>query len=196
MVFSENEAKPPSQFQLFVLAYLTSEERKKIEQQQLLDDTSFVHHSESTVLPHSVKVTIDELSSIVPHSIIPAGLNAAHSEFQELCVLGLLEVDNMRARFLPQHAAYSITTDGKFTINKFFIDLVEAARNRTIYDRVVEEQEASQELKNKFNGLWDRLKDKSQDERVKIVFTTIKEVGPPVIAFMIRVYLEYTKHTT
>lgn len=186
-----------TEFQLFTLAYLASEERKKAEKEHLIDDYSFVHHSESSILPHPVKVTIDELSNMLPPSMIPEGFSTenAHGELQELCSLGFLNVsDRTRARFLPEHAGYYITTNGKFKINKHFAKLVEAAKNRKIYDYVIEQEETSQQLKEKFKAMWPKIKDKSTDEAVSMVFSLIKQYGPIGISLLIHLISQYSKH--
>lgn len=186
-----------TEFQLFTLAYLASEERKKAEKEHIIDDYSFVHHSESSVLPHPVKVTIDELANMLPPSMIPEGfsLEKAHSELEELCSLGLLNVgDHVRARFLPEHAGYYITTNGKFKINKHFAKLVDAAKNRKIYDQVIEREETSQQLKEKFKAMWPKIKDKSTDEAVSMVFSIIKQYGVIGISVLIHLISQYSKH--
>lgn len=184
-----------TQFQLFTLTYLASEERKKAEKEQLIDDYSFVHHSESGVLPRPVKVTIDELANMLPPSMIPEGfsIDKAHSELQELCSLGFLNVDHLRARFLHEHAGYYITTNGKFKINKYFATLVEAPKDRKIYEHVIEQEETSQQLKDKFKAMWPKIKDKSRDEAVNIVFSLIKQYGAIGISVLIHLISEYSK---
>lgn len=78
-------------FQLFVLAYLAVEELKQREKDEILDASTYGHHSFGTVIPEQVTITIREVSVITPSSIIPDSINQIPEELHELDKNGLLE---------------------------------------------------------------------------------------------------------
>jgi hypothetical protein len=46
----------------------------------------------------------------------------------------------------------------------------EVKQRGKIYENVIEQEETSQQLKEKFKPLWPKIKDKSSDEAVNMVF--------------------------
>jgi ABC-type cobalt transport system substrate-binding protein len=71
----------------------------------------------------------------------------------------------------------------------------EVKQRRKIYENVIEQEETSQQLKEKFKPLWPRIKDKSSDEAVNMVFSLIKQLGAIGTSILIHLISEYSKHT-
>jgi hypothetical protein len=102
-----------SPLQIFVLTYLYAEELKLAKRDTYLDNFRLAtHHSQSDVLPYPVSISIRELVTIIPPSLIEKGLGAEEVRNQ----LNFLEengyLEGKRRWNTTEYASFSITSDG------------------------------------------------------------------------------------
>jgi hypothetical protein len=117
--------------QIFALSYLYSEESAQRQKEQFLDSQRLVtHYSHSSVLSRPINMTLRELITILPLSIVPE-TPTAQEVYEQLNILadrGLLEG---RACYLSEgYASYYITGTGMLFIKRYYASLSKAIKDK------------------------------------------------------------------
>jgi hypothetical protein len=179
------EAQYPTPLQIFVLSYLDHEEWKQTRKEQISDmDRKVTHHSYSSIPRRPISISIRELITILPTSVIPE-MPKAEEVYNQLNLLaedGLLEPEG---RYDLESFSFSITGDGMLVIKQYLGDLSRAIKDRRVTDKDVEHAEGGIEVKKYFKELLSKILDKSQDEIVNTLFSAIRTQGIPLIVLLI-----------
>ena len=155
-----NLTRSYSPFQLFVLTYLYTTE---FEQDKLRESDYNLR----------VKMWVDDFIYVTPKEFLPASTDQVQEELMDL-----------RREFLltgTAHQWYLSHEEGQFFVKKYLDQLVSNIQDRKQYQRVIDSIQASKEVKTYFSGLWDKLKDESQDQVVKELLSVSRILTPLVI---------------
>ena len=173
--------------QIYALAHLYSEEQKRVLKEQELDKhRRATHHSQSSVRPRPISVTMRELITMIPHSMLPSGIRSkdVYNQLNLLGNSGYLEEQSMYG--FHEHASFSITNDGIILLKGVLGQLADVVKDKKEYEKKVETTEGNIEIKKWLGGLWSTLKDKAQEEIADEVLSGVKTYGPQLIAFLVR----------
>lgn len=106
-------------FNCFVLTYLASEEANQRLKEQAIDSSSIAtHHSQGSVIPEPISVTINELSDITPPDFVPGSEDFMKEIEVQIATLehdGLIEISN---RYYGEWAKINATSKGRFFIRR------------------------------------------------------------------------------
>ncbi|MGC1135268.1 MAG: hypothetical protein WA941_20740 [Nitrososphaeraceae archaeon] len=95
---SDGNYRKYTKFQLFVLAYLASEEANQRLKEQAIDSSSIAaNHSQGSVIHEPISVTINELSDITSPDFVPGSEDFMKEIEVQIATLehdGLIEISN------------------------------------------------------------------------------------------------------
>lgn len=172
--------------QIFALSYLYSEESTQRQREQFLDSQRLVtHHSRSSVLSRPIYMTVRELITILPLSIVPETLTA-QEVYEQLNILadrGLLE--GKGGYLSEEHASYYITGTGMLFIKRYYTGLSKAINDKRLYEENIESIEGNSKIKEFLKGIGGKLKERSQEEIADEVLSGVKSYGPLLITSLI-----------
>jgi hypothetical protein len=182
---------PTTDFQLFVLAYLYTQELFKY-------DIGLTHHPQYRDTPYRMSIT--QLTIISPPSVTPTTEAKVKEDLILLIRDNKIKVSNrmhdkgfsIDTANLSEEDTFTITTDGRLFIKHYLADgLSRISSNKEEYQKAVREQGFSDEIKKYFNGLWEKLKDRSQDQAVDLILVTArnsKTYLPTLILLIIKFF--------
>ena len=174
--------------QIFALSYLYSEESTQRQREQFLDSERLVtHHSHSSVLPRPIYITVRELITILPLSIVPE-TPTAQEVYDQLNILadrGLLE--GKGGYLSEEHASYYITGTGMLFIKRYYASLSKAIKDKRVYEEDIECIEVNSKIKDFLKGIGSKLKERSQEEIADEVLSGVKTYGPLLITSLIHI---------
>jgi hypothetical protein len=174
--------------QIFALSYLYSEESAQRHKEQFLDSQRlFTHHSHSSVLSRPIYMTVRELITILPISIIPE-TPTAQEVYEQLNILadrGLLE--GKGGYLSEEHASYYITGTGMLFIKRYYAGLSKAIKDKRVYEVNIESIEGNGKIKEFLKGIGSKLKERSQEEIADEVLSGVRTYGPLLITSLIHV---------
>jgi hypothetical protein len=177
---------PTSPLQIFALSYLYSEESTQRQKEQFLDSQRIVtHHSHSSVLSGPVYMTVRELITILPLSIV-SETPTAQEIYEQLNILadrGLLE--GKGSYLSEEHASYYITGTGMLFIKRYYAGLSKAIKDKRLYEENIESIEGNSKIKEFLKGIGNKLKERSQEEIADEVLSGVKTCGPLLITSLI-----------
>lgn len=191
----EEESITP--FQFFVLSYLYSEELKKTEKEQFIDDhlRKVTHHSQSSITPTPISVSVRELAIKLPVSMVEERLSTE----QMLKQLELLEMNKLLelagiGGIRGEYTKFSITSDGIIFLKLMYAELSDAIKDKEVYEKIIEDVEGKSEAKTWLKGLWNTIKDKAQDEIADVILSGVRKHGTDLIGIGFRLINEYLKN--
>jgi hypothetical protein len=165
-----------SDFQSAVLIYLASEERFfRIERQ---NTNNQIHSSvqSSTIFPHTIKILIGDVPSVIPVSARPVSRRLAEvsARLQELEQASLLQ---RGVPFYPgtEYESYSITVQGSRYISEYLYALIPLVTNHTHLRRVLERVEGFEKAKSWLLELGPRFKEKPLEELVNELLLGVRK---------------------
>jgi hypothetical protein len=172
--------------QIFALSYLYSEESAQRQKEQFLDSQRLItHYSHSSILSRPIKMTVRELITILPLSIVPE-TPTAQEVYEQLNILadrGLLEG---KAGYLTEeYASYYITGTGMLFIKRYYAGLSKAIKDKRVYEEKIESIEGNGKIKEFLKGIGSKLKERSQEEIADEVLSGVKAYGPVLITSLI-----------
>jgi hypothetical protein len=174
--------------QIFALSYLYSEESAQRYKEKFLDSQRLVtHHSHSSVLSRPIYMTVRELITILPISIIPE-TPTAQEVYEQLNILadrGLLE--GKGGYLSEEHASYYITGTGMLFIKRYYAGLSKAIKDKRVYEVNIESIEGNGKIKEFLKGIGSKLKERSQEEIADEVLSGVRTYGPLLITSLIHV---------
>lgn len=192
----QKEEESITPFQFFALSYLFSEELKKAEKEQYIDDyiRKVTHHSYSSVMQRSISVTVRELAIKMPISMNEKCLTTPQmlNELWDLESKQYLErasIGGDRGEF----TSFSATTDGIVFVKHIFSQMSGAFKDKVVYEKTIEKVEGSGPVKAFLKGLFGKLQDKAQDEIANMILSGVKKYGPELIGAGFRLLNEYMK---
>ena len=173
--------------QIFALSYLYSEESTQRQKEQFLDSQRLVtHHWRSSVLPRPIYMTVRELITILPLSIVPETLTA-QEVYEQLNILadrGLLEG---KGYLSEEQASYYITGTGMLFIKRYYAGLSKAIKDKRVYEENIESIEGNGKIKEFLKGIGGKLKERSQEEIADEVLSGVRTYGPLLITSLIHI---------
>lgn len=168
-----------SDFQSAVLIYLASEERFfRIERQNTNNQiqTHSSVQSRKTIFPHSIKILIGDVPSVIPVSARPVSRKLAEvsARLQELEQASLLQ---RGVPFYPgtEYESYSITVQGSRYISEYLYALIPLVTNHTHLRRVLERVEGFEKAKSWLSELGPRFKEKPLEELVNELLLGVRK---------------------
>jgi hypothetical protein len=196
---SKEEGENITVFQFFALSYLYSEELKRTQKEQFIDDNIRMrtHHSQSSVTPSPIAVSVRELAVKSPTSMIKERLTSDQilEQLQILESNQLLELAGIGG-YRGEYTKFSITTDGIMFLKSIYAQLSEAIKDKNVYEKIIDNVEGNSEAKTWLKGAWDKLKDKAQDEIADIILSGVRKYGTELIGIGFRLLNEYMKNTS
>ena len=183
---SLDEKSHITSLQIFALSYLYSEESAQRQKEQFLDSQRLVtHYSHPSVLSRPINMTVRELITILPLSIVPE-TPTAQEVYEQLNILadrGLLEG---KVGFLSEeYASYYITGTGMLFIKRYYAALSKAIKDKRVYEEKIESIEGNGKIKEFLKGIGSKLKERSQEEIADEVLSGVKTYGPLLITSLI-----------
>jgi hypothetical protein len=187
------EGEPPDDrshttpLQIFALSYLYSEELTRREKEQYLDSQCLVtQHAHSSVLPSPIYITVRELITILPLSIVPETPTAQEvcDQLNILAERGLFE--GKGGYIIEEYAWYCITGTGMLFIKRYYASLFKAVKDKRIYEKNIENLEGNIRIKEFLKGIGSKLKERSQEEIADEVLSGVKTYGPLLITSLIQ----------
>lgn len=173
--------------QIFALSYLYSEESTQRQKEQFLDSQRLVtHHWRSSVLSRPIYMTVRELITILPLSIVPETLTA-QEVYEQLNILadrGLLEG---KGYLSEEQASYYITGTGMLFIKRYYAGLSKAIKDKRVYEENIESIEGNGKIKEFLKGIGGKLKERSQEEIADEVLSGVRTYGPLLITSLIHI---------
>lgn len=174
--------------QIFALSYLYSEESTQRQKEQFLDSQRLVtHHWRSSVLSRPIYMTVRELITILPLSIVPETLTA-QGVYEQLNILadrGLLE--GKGSYLSEEQASYYITGTGMLFIKRYYAGLSKAIKDKRVYEENIESIEGNGKIKEFLKGIGGKLKERSQEEIADEVLSGVRTYGPLLITSLIHI---------
>jgi hypothetical protein len=173
--------------QIFALSYLYSEELTRKEKEQCLDSQCLVtHHSHSRVLPSPIYITVRELITILPLSIVPETPTAQEvcDQLNILAERGLFE--GKGGYIIEEYAPYCITGTGMLFIKRYYASLFKAVKDKRVYENSIEDLEGNIRIKEFLKGIGNKFKERSQEEIADEVLSGVKTYGPLLITSLIQ----------
>ena len=181
-----SQATYTTPLQIFALSYLYSEESAQKQREQFLDSQRlFTHYSHSSVLSRPIYMTVRELITILPVSIIPK-TPTAQEVYEQLNILadrGLLE--GKGGYLSEEHALYYITGTGMLFIKRYYAGLSKAINDKKLYEENIESIEGNGKIKEFLKGIGSKLEERSQEEIADEVLSGVKTYGPLLITSLI-----------
>jgi hypothetical protein len=173
--------------QIFALSYLYSEESTQRQKEQFLDSQRLVtHHWRSSVLSRPIYMTVRELITILPLSIVPETLTA-QEVYEQLSILadrGLLEG---KGYLSEEQASYYVTGTGMLFIKRYYASLSKAIKDKRVYEENIESIEGNGKIKEFLKGIGGKLKERSQEEIADEVLSGVRTYGPLLITSLIHI---------
>jgi hypothetical protein len=173
--------------QIFALSYLYSEESTQRQKEQFLDSQRLVtHHWRSSVLSRPIYMTVRELITILPLSIVPETLTA-QEVYEQLNILadrGLLEG---KGYLSEEQASYYVTGTGMLFIKRYYESLSKAIKDKRVYEENIESIEGNGKIKEFLKGIGGKLKERSQEEIADEVLSGVRTYGPLLITSLIHI---------
>lgn len=195
----EVEWQGPTEFQFFALSYLYSEELKRTEKEQLIDDhiRMRTHHSQSSVTSTPISVAVRELALKIPTSMArePLTTHEMLGQLQTLEANQLLELAGIGG-YRGEYTKFSITSDGIIFVKSILSTLSEAIKDKAVYEKTIGKVDGGSEAKTWLIGIWVKLKDKAQDEIADTILLGVRKHGIQLIGIVFRLLNEYMKHPT
>lgn len=184
-------------FQFFALSYLYSEELKKMEKEQFIDDNIRMrtHHSQSSITPSPISVSVRELAVKLPISMIENRVSTDQilEQLQILESNQLLELAGIGG-YRGEYTKFSITTDGIIFLKAIYAKLSQAIKDKNVYEKTIDSVEGNSEAKTWLKGTWDELKYKAQDEIADTILSGVRKYGTELIGIGFRLLNEYMKN--
>lgn len=178
-----------TKFQLFVLTYLASEEANQRLKEQAIDSSSIAtHHSQGSVIPEPISVTINELSDITPPDFVPGSEDFMKEIEVQIATLehdGLIEISN---RYYGEWAKINATSKGRFFIRRELAKILKHispvdGKFDSVTDRT---PGVSSPLKKFFrDSFLPKVKEKAIDEAIDMLFQQVKITGPALLVLAI-----------
>ena len=140
-------------------------------------------------LPNSkYHISLRELAIKIPHSEILTNILNINQMYKEL---KLLEINDLVSpmwdrEHYKDNYAFSITTTGIISTIQYLGQFPKATE-REDYIENVEKSESTNEVKDWFKGLKDKIKGKSQEEVAKLIVTGIKTYGLNIIPLVMNI---------
>ncbi|MGC1134817.1 MAG: hypothetical protein WA941_18460 [Nitrososphaeraceae archaeon] len=177
-------------FQVYVLAYFTSEE---LDQQRKGEVLGRKLNGIGYTANYRFATNINELTTIINQDLIPGATNnpddiikEIEDEIGELLEKGLLQYEKDTSfRGKQLHGLY-ITPKGKAYIRRCFRGLAKIVADKTQYEGAIEQVDTSSTAKQYLKGLREKLVDKSQDEILEAITSGVKMYAPAGIAAVLR----------
>jgi hypothetical protein len=174
--------------QIFALSYLYSEESTQRQKERFLTSQRLVtYHSHSSVLSRPIYITVRELITILPFSIVPETLTAQEvcDQLNILAERGLLE--GKSGYMSEEYASYYITGTGMLFIKRYYASLSKAIKDKRVYEENIESIEGNSKIKEFLKGIGSKLKERSQEEIADEVLSGVKNFGPLLITSLIHI---------
>ena len=158
--------KDYNKFQLFVLTYLYARE-----------------YEEGTLTSSDMKdrvtLRIEDFIHATPKEILPNNRDEMYHELIEL--LQDLLISDVGEKFFLTH------TNGTLYVKKDLASLVSKFFDKQQKDSFLDGYDLDTGVKSYFEGLWDKLKEKSQEQIVDEVISGAKQYGPVAFLFLLKV---------
>jgi hypothetical protein len=177
-------------YQLFILAYLTEKESEQQHEEKI-----FGQYSPGLTARFRIETNISELATLVTPSIIPSADEDADTMMRDIeeqvsklirdCFIEYEHNASDPSFRGAQCEDIHITPKGKYFIRKYFVGLTFTVQNKHKYESIVDQADASTELKSYLKSLYVKLKYKSQDEMVNVLLSTVKQYGLVMITVLI-----------
>jgi hypothetical protein len=176
--------------QIFALSYLYSEEsaQRQRQKEQYLDSQRLVtHYSHSSVLSKPIHITVRELITILPFSIVSETPTAQEvcDQLNILAERGLLE--GKGSYISEEYASYYITGTGMLFIKRYYAGLSKAIKDKRVYEECIESIEGNSKIKEFLKGIGSKLKERSQEDIADEVLSGVKTYGPLLITSLINI---------
>jgi hypothetical protein len=186
------EGEPPDDrshttpLQIFALSYLYSEESTQRQKEQFLDSQRLdTHHSYSSVLSRPIYITVRELITILPFSIV-SETPTAQEVYDQLNILAERELLEGKDGYISEeYASYYITGTGMLFIKQYYAGLSKAIKDKRVYEENIESIEGNSKIKEFLKGIGSKLKERSQEEIADEVLSGVKTYGPLLITSLI-----------
>lgn len=168
------------------MSYLYSEESTQRQKEQFLDSQRLVtHHSHSSVLSRPICITVRELITILPFSIVPE-TPTAQEVYDQLNILAERELLEEKGGYISEeYASYYITGNGMLFIQQYYAGLSKAIKDKRVYEENIESIEGNSKIKEFLKGIGSKLKERSQEEIADEVLSGVKTYGPLLITSLI-----------
>ena len=168
-----------SDFQSAVLIYLASEERFfRIERQNTNNQiqTHSSVQSRKAIFPHTIKILIGDVPSVIPVSARPVSRKLAEvsARLRELEQASLLQ---RGVPFYPgtEYESYSITVQWSRYISEYLYALIPLVTNHTHLRRVLERVEGFEKARSWLLELGPRFKEKPLEELVNELLLGVRK---------------------
>jgi hypothetical protein len=174
--------------QIFALSYLYSEESTQRQKGHFLNSQHLVtHHSHSSVLSKPIIITVRELITILPFSIVPE-TPTAQEVYDQLNILAERELLEEKGGYISEeYASYYITGNGMLFIKQYYAGLSKAIKDKKVYEENIESIEGNSKIKEFLKGVGSKLKERSQEEIADEVLSGVKTYGPLLITSLIHI---------
>jgi len=180
----EHEKEGITPFQFFALSFLYSEELKKADKEQFIDDNirKVTHHSYSSIMQRPISITVRELAIKMPISMNNERLSTAQmmEELWDLEGGGYLEQAGIGGD-RGEYTSFSVTTDGVILVKHIYSQMSGAFKDKVVYEKTIDTVEGSSPLKTFLKGLFVKLQDKAQDEIADVILSGVRKYGPELI---------------
>jgi hypothetical protein len=172
--------------QIFALSYLYSEESTQRQKGHFLNSQHLVtHHSHSSVLSKPIIITVRELITILPFSIVPE-TPTAQEVYDQLNILAERELLAEKGGYISEeYASYYITGNGMLFIKQYYAALSKAIKDKKVYEENIESIEGNSKIKEFLKRIGSKLKERSQEEIADEVLSGVKTYGPLLITSLI-----------
>jgi hypothetical protein len=158
-----------TEFQLFVLTYCYGMELERVADGQPI-------------------VTIQEIAELTPVEFLPENESQMRAELSSLVESKLL-VDTYTDDSLNQQplGVYHLgNVNGVIFVRKYLGTLVPKVVDQSQTENVINKTQGKAEVKSYFAGLFDKLKEKSQDEIASGLISGAKQYGLSAIIFLVK----------
>jgi hypothetical protein len=188
----DSEGEPPDDrshttpLQIFALSYLYFEESTQRQKEQFLDSQRLdTHHSHSSVLSRPIYITVRELITILPFSIV-SETPTAQEVYDQLNILAERELLEGKDGYISEeYASYYITGTGMLFIKQYYAGLSKTIKDKRVYEENIESIEGNSKIKEFLKGIGSKLKERSQEEIADEVLSGVKTYGPLLITSLI-----------
>ncbi len=180
-----------NQFQLFVLAFLTTEEQRQKENKEAYGRPN----PNNLPLKFRYPTTITELSKKVPPSYIP-GLGSGQEMLNDVIQLiselkqdGLLAVDTDFRHNEPENEVFYITAGGMLYIRRHYQGLMTLIGNKQEYEKLIDNLQSDSGNKKYLKALRNKLLEKSEDAIISTVLSEAVQGGFIILRFLVQLLM-------
>jgi len=173
-------------FQIFTLLFLYYQESRESEKRSIRRSLTIGRNFYPGSPYPKFHISLRELAILIPTSTILAEIMNINQMYNELKILEVndLLVPQWDRDFDKDNYVFSLTTSGIIWV-KHYLGLLPHLTEMEDYTENVENSESTNEVKQWFKGLKDKIKGKAQDEIAEIIVTGVKTHGLSLITSII-----------